>query len=405
MTHRVRNSSAPAESRSESRIPVVVVGAGAMGGGWLRMLRASPHARPVGVVDLNLELAAATVASIGLENVVVGDSVTDVAERSGAEAVVNVTVPQAHRVVNEQALRAGYPVLCEKPLAPTVAEALRQVALADLTGGLLMVSQSRRYFNHLAAFRDAVGELGPLAAVHAEFYREDHEPGFREQMAHPLLVDMSIHHFDQLRYLSSDEPVAVRCNSWNPPWSWYAGDAAAAAEFELASGARFVYSGSRCTPGLQTSYNAEWRVYAERGAAAWDGEQVVQVDFDGRGAEGAERAGGVVADRLEGIEGSLEEFARSLSDGTTPQNEVRANVLSLAMVEGAIRSSERGGERIVLAELLEESLAQAIADERQNDIADLLRSWTSAADGISTPAWGSVPATPAAIAEETPDDH
>jgi myo-inositol 2-dehydrogenase/D-chiro-inositol 1-dehydrogenase len=380
----ISNSSVPAD-----RLPVVVVGAGAMGGDWLRMLQASPHAKPVGVVDLNLELAAATVASIGLDGVVIGDSVADVAERSGARAVINVTVPQAHRIVNEQALRAGYPVLCEKPLAPTVAEALRQIALADLTGGLLMVSQNRRYFNHLAAFRNAVGELGPLAAVHAAFYREDHEPGFREQMAHPLLVDMSIHHFDQLRYLAGDEPVAVRCSSWNPSWSWYAGHAAASAEFELASGARFVYSGSRCTPGLQTSYNAEWRVYAERGAAAWDGEQVVRVDVDGRETAGS------VDDRLEGIQGSLEEFVRALRKGTTPQNEVRHNVLSLAMVEGAIRSSERGGERVVLAELLEESLAQAVADERQNDIAELLRSWTSAADGISTQAWGSAPAAPA----------
>jgi myo-inositol 2-dehydrogenase/D-chiro-inositol 1-dehydrogenase len=381
MTDQISNSGAPAD-----RLPVVVVGAGAMGGEWLRMLKESPDAVPVGVVDLNLELAASTVASIGLD-VVVGSSVEDVAARSGARAVINVTVPQAHRVVNEQALRAGLPVLCEKPLAPTVAEALRQVALADLTGGLLMVSQSRRYFNHLSAFRDAVGAIGPLAAVHAAFYREDHEPGFREQMAHPLLVDMSIHHFDQLRYLARDEPVAVRCSSWNPPWSWYAGDASAAAEFELASGARFVYSGSRCTPGLQTSYNAEWRVYAERGAAAWDGEHDVRVELEGTGLD--------VPARLEGIEGSLAEFVASLRTGVTPQNEVRTNVLSLAMVEGAIRSSARGGERVLLAELIEESLAQAIADERQNDIAELLRSWTSAADGISTPAWG---ADPTAIA-------
>jgi myo-inositol 2-dehydrogenase/D-chiro-inositol 1-dehydrogenase len=388
MTDRISDSSVPAD-----RLPVVVVGAGAMGGEWLRMLRASPHAKTVGVVDLNLELAAATVASIGLDDVVVGDSVADVAARSGARGVINVTVPQAHRVVNEQALRAGLPVLCEKPLAPTIAEALRQVALADLTGGLLMVSQSRRYFNNLAAFRASVGELGPLAAVHAAFYREDHEPGFREQMAHPLLVDMSIHHFDQLRYIAGDEPVAVRCSSWNPPWSWYAGDAAAAAEFELESGARFVYSGSRCTPGLQTSYNAEWRVYAERGAAAWDGDHIVQVDSPEIAPAGAVEVRADAPDRLEGIEGSLEEFARALRTGVTPQNEVRANVLSLAMVEGAIRSSDRGGERIVIAELLEESLAQAIADERQSDIADILRSWTSAADGISTPAWGSAPAT------------
>lgn len=382
MIDRRDDSGAPA-----SRLPVVVVGAGAMGGDWIRMLARSPHAEPVGVVDLDVDLAASAVASAGLD-AVVGGSVVEVAERSGAAAVINVTVPQAHRVVNEQALRAGLPVLCEKPLAPTVADALRQVALADLTGALLMVSQSRRYFTHLTAFRDAVGRLGPLGAVTAQFYHADHEPGFREQMAHPLLVDMSIHHFDQLRFVTGDEPVAVRCSSWNPPWSWFAGDAAASAEFELASGARFVYSGSRATPGLQTSWNAEWRVYAERGAAAWDGDDVVQVD-----AEGVEVD---IPTHREGIEGSLEEFVAALRTGTTPQNEVRLNVRSLAMVEAAIRSSDRGGHRVVVAELLEDSLAEALRLEQAPDIAGMLRSWPSAAGGITTPAWGSAPATTAA---------
>ncbi|MBP2421076.1 Gfo/Idh/MocA family protein [Microbacterium imperiale] len=362
------------------RLPVVVVGAGAMGGEWLRMLARSPHAETVGVVDLDVDLARATVAKIGLD-VVVGSSLSDVAKASGARAVVNVTVPQAHRVVNEEALRAGYPVLCEKPLAPTVAEALRQVALADLTGQLLMVSQSRRYFDHLAAFRGVAGGLGPLGVVHAQFFHEDHEPGFREQMAHPLLVDMSVHHFDMLRYLTDDEPVSVRCDSWNPSWSWFAGHAAATATFELSSGARFVYQGSRATPGLQTSWNGDWHIYAERGAAHWDGDDVVESDAAGASVE--------VTSASEGIEGSLEEFVASLRAGATPQNEVRTNVLTLAMVEGAIRSSDRGGEKVVLAELLEESLVQAIADEQRDDVRELLRSWSSAADGIRTPAWGS----------------
>lgn len=374
--------------RDDARLPVVVVGAGAMGREWLRMLAQSPVARTAGVVDLDLALAADAVRVLGLGDVVVGASVAEVAAKSGAQAVIDVTVPQAHRTVNEQALRAGLPVLCEKPLAPTVAEALRQVALADLTGELLMVSQSRRYIGALAAFRDAVGGLGDLAAVHAQFFHEDHEPGFREQMAHPLLVDMSIHHFDQLRYVTGEEPVAVRCDSWNPAWSWYAGDASATAEFELTGGARFSYAGSRCTPGLQTSFNAEWRVYGERGAASWDGEQTVVAD-----------PGGTEADAPSGpesIAGSLTEFVGALRSGRTPQNEVRANVLSIAMVEGAIRSSAQGGERVVIADLLEEALETALADERQEDVLSVLRSWPDAAHGITTPAWGSAPATIAA---------
>lgn len=368
----------------ERRLPVVVVGAGAMGGAWIRMLATSPVAVVVGVVDLDLELAASTVRSAGVDGVVLGAAVADVADRSGAEAVIDVTVPQAHRTVNEQALRAGLPVLCEKPLAPTVAEALRQVALADLTGQLLMVSQSRRYFDRLAAFRRAVGALGRLATVRADFFHADHEPGFRETMAHPLLVDMAIHHFDALRSLTGDEPLAVRCSTWNPSWSWYAGDAAAAAEFELASGARFVYAGSRCTPGLPTSFNADWHAWGEHGAAAWDGEDAVTVDADGADLD--------VPPGPENIAGSLAEFVTSLREGSTPQTEVRANVLSLAMVEAAVRSSALGGERVGIADLLEESLARAIADEEQDDVADRLRSWPSAAAGIATPAWGSAPA-------------
>ena len=381
----VRENTASPSGSDDARLPVVVVGAGAMGGAWIRMLADSPHAAPVGVVDLDVPLAESAVRDAGLDGVAVGASVAEVAERSGARAVVNVTVPQAHRVVNEQALRAGLPVLCEKPLAPTVAEALRQVALADITGGLLMVSQSRRYFTHLTAFREAVAQVGPLAVVHAQFLHEDHEPGFREQMAHPLLVDMSIHHFDQLRYATGEEPVAVRCSSWNPPWSWFAGDASATAEFELASGARFVYAGSRCTRGLETSWNAGWSAYAERGAAAWNGDDVVRADVEG--------VSFAIPDGPEGIEGSLAEFVASLRAGTTPQNEVRANVLSLAMVEAAVRSSELGGERVVITDLLEESLARAIADEQQEDVAAILRSWNSAAEGLATPAWGSAPAT------------
>ncbi|GAA4755394.1 Gfo/Idh/MocA family oxidoreductase [Amnibacterium soli] len=374
--------------QDEGRLPLAVVGAGAMGREWLRMLTTSPVARVAGVVDLDLDLAAETVRAVGLGDVVIGTSVAEVAARSGARAVIDVTVPQAHRPVNEEALRAGLPVLCEKPLAPTVAEALRQVALADLTGGLLMASQSRRYLGALAAYRTAVGRLGDLATVHAQFFHEDHEPGFREQMAHPLLVDMSIHHFDQLRYVTGQEPVAVRCDSWNPAWSWFAGDASATVQIELTGGARFSYAGSRCTPGLQTSFNAEWRAYGERGAASWDGETTVVADLDGTDPKAA--AG------PEGIAGSLAEFVGALHSGRTPQNEVRSNVLSIAMVEGAVRSSALGGERVVIGDLLEEALAQALADERQEDVLAVLRGWTSAADGIATPAWGSAPAPIAA---------
>ena len=46
-------------------------------------------------------------------------------------------------------------------------------------------------------------------------------------MAYPLLKDMAIHQFDLARDLIGSEPVSISCESFNPGWSWYAGDAAA----------------------------------------------------------------------------------------------------------------------------------------------------------------------------------
>lgn len=366
----------------DGRLRVALVGAGAMGGEWLRMLAASSVAIPVAVVDLDIELARRTCASTGLD-ITTGTSLAEV-EGAEIEAVINVTVPQAHRVVNEQAMRAGLPVLCEKPLAPTVSEALRQVALANVTGQLLMVSQSRRYFGPLATFAEVARKVGPLSTVLADFFHEDHEPGFREQMEHPLLVDMSVHHFDMLRFITDDVPISVRCDAWNPPWSWFAGKASAVATFELASGARFVYSGSRAAPGAETSWNAEWRMYGLEGVATWDGESAVSLRSE-RVVPQPPAAG-------ESIEGSLAEFVSCVRDGRTPQNEVRDNVLTLAMIEGATESSSRQGDRVLIRELLDEALARARHDETREDVAAELYSWPDAVHGLSTTPWGSAPA-------------
>lgn len=355
---------------------VVVVGAGGMGREWIRLVSRSTDVSLVGIVDLDRELASAAAEECGVSDVPIATSVTEMCESEHVEAVINVTVPQAHGIVNEEALRAGLYVLCEKPLAVTLQEAIRQVAVADATGGLLMVSQSRRYFNHLSALRQAVSQLGPIALVSAQFFHEDHEPGFREEMDDPLLVDMSIHHFDMLRFLSADTPVAVRCHSWNPPWSWFAGNAVATAEFELQSGARFVYVGSRCTPGLSTSWNAKWQVYAENGAAEWDGDHSVQLDGDGLAVE--------VGDGPEEIAGALQDFVQCIRLGVTPQNEVRHNLVSLAMVEGAVVSSRRTGERIALADLLNAALADAVREENEPEIREVLASWSTIGDVIAS---------------------
>jgi predicted dehydrogenase len=357
---------------------VVLVGAGNMGRHWLDVIAQTPEVRLVGLVDLAVDLAKGAAEQRGLD-IVVGDSLDAVASESGAQAVIDVTVPPAHHAVNTEALFAGLPVLCEKPIAPTVAETLSLAAAEEVTGQLLMTSQSRRYYPALAELKLALPALGQVGIVSTEFFKAPHFGGFRDEMAHPLLVDMAIHSFDVARYLLDADPVSVDCRTFNPGWSWYRGDAAATATFVFDDGTRFGYTGSWCSPGLETSWNGNWRISGALGSASWDGEGRPRVELvdDSAGQQSRTPQG-----RSE-IAGALDEFVGALRTGVVPSGDVHSNVYSLAMVEAAVLSAEN--ERTVqLDAVLEDAYRVALANETRDDVRAALRSWGSAADGLAS---------------------
>ncbi|WP_275451099.1 Gfo/Idh/MocA family oxidoreductase [Arthrobacter sp. H5] len=348
---------------------VVQVGAGGMGKAWIRTLQANDDVELVGIVDLNLGAARAAVEEFGL-SVALGTSVSEVAAATGAHAVVNVTVPAAHHPVNVEAMFAGLPVLCEKPVAPTVAEGLSLAAAAEVSGQLLMISQSRRYFHGLTQLKALTAELGDIGVVTTEFFKAPHFGGFREEMAHVLLVDMAIHQFDAVRFLLDQDPVSVYCEEFNPSWSWYDGAAAATAVFQLSGGARYVYTGSWCADGLETSWNGSWRVNGAGGSAAWDGAGVPAAEL----SSGVSSAAPVSHE--EEIGGALAEFVSALRSGDVPSGEVHSNVLSLAMVEAAVQSAS-SGQRVLIDDVVEDAYRVAVTSERRADVRAALGSWGS----------------------------
>ncbi|MFC4243641.1 Gfo/Idh/MocA family protein [Gryllotalpicola reticulitermitis] len=359
---------------------VVLVGAGSMGRHWLDMLVGTPAAEVVGLVDLDLDLARAAATERGL-SIAVGDSLTAVAADVGAQAVIDVTVPPAHHAVNSEALRAGLPVLCEKPIAPTVAEALSLVAAEELSGQLLMTSQSRRYYPALAEFKAVTSALGDIGIVTTEFFKAPHFGGFRDEMDHPLLVDMAIHAFDVSRYLLDADPVTVDCHTFNPSWSWYRGDAAATATFTFDGGTRYTFTGSWCSPGLETSWNGHWRVSGAGGSSTWDGEGRPEVEYlDAPTRAEVPAPIGQASVRSE-IAGAFDEFVDALRTGRTPSGDVHSNIFSLAMVEGAVRSAETGAT-VTLAAVLEDAYRSALVNERSDDVKAVLESWGSASPAL-----------------------
>ena len=146
------------------RIKIIQVGAGAMGRLWLDVLAGSADVELVGLVDIDLSAAQLSAAGAGLPNVALARSLPELLDLVAADAVLNVTVPEAHAEVSITALLHGLAVLCEKPLADTLAAALSMIAAAEVGGRLLMVSQSRRYWRNLDALRASDRPAGPARA-------------------------------------------------------------------------------------------------------------------------------------------------------------------------------------------------------------------------------------------------
>ena len=195
-------------------VRIVLVGAGLMGRAWMRTIDESPDAELVGVVDLDEAFATPSLATAGLTGIPVGTSLVELAARTSADAVVNVTSPAAHLPVSVEALRAGLAVLCEKPVAENVAQATLMAAASDETGQLLMIGQNRRFRNGIRELRAHVGRLGEVGSVVVEFFKEAHFPGFREEMDHVLLLDMAIHHFDAARFVDRSLRIARVARTW-----------------------------------------------------------------------------------------------------------------------------------------------------------------------------------------------
>ena len=75
------------------------------------------------------------------------------------------------------------------------------------------------------------GAIGDLVAVHSDFFIGAHFGGFRDVMDHVLILDMTIHSFDQVRFITGRNAERVYCHEWTPRHSWHKHGPSASAIF------------------------------------------------------------------------------------------------------------------------------------------------------------------------------
>lgn len=375
--------------RPDGPVRVTLVGAGSMGRAWLSTILRSERALLVGVADVVDGAAQAAVDALvppeRRPQVRTGTDAVTVARGANSEAVIDVTVPVAHHRVTADALQAGFHVLGEKPCAADLAEALSLAGHAETTGRLFMVSQSRRENPHLREAARLTSDLGGAGIVDTRFARAPHFGGFRDEMSHPLIVDMAIHAFDAARVLIPGHPTSVTATSYNPAWSWYAGDAAATVVVTYDSGAVHTYAGSWCSPGDETSWNGQWRISAAHGTVRWDGETPPISHKEARDPvdEEVEKGRTPPDDALWELDSSLDIFCRALREGTVPPTEVHANIWTQAIVEAAVESADTS-RPVALADILDRALERARSLDDADGRSAALTTWKDGVAELST---------------------
>ncbi|HEY8789305.1 MAG TPA: Gfo/Idh/MocA family oxidoreductase [Actinopolymorphaceae bacterium] len=349
----------------------LVVGAGGMGRGWINTVGAHPGTVLVGVVDIDTARAAEAAASAGGGIPVFADLDAALDAGLAIDLLVDVTIPEAHHLVTLAALRAGIPVLGEKPAAATLAEAVQLAAASELADVPFVVSQNRRYEPNAQSTRAAIQVVGAPGLVDISFAKAPHFGGFREEMEHVLLLDMSIHHFDYLRHaMGSDPVVEVYCDEFNPAWSWFRHGAATTLLLRFASGARATYTASWCSPGAETSWNAHWRFSGPAGTVVWNGDNAPEVDVPNDASVVAP-----VVDGPTGLAASLTLMVDYLRGGPEPTTTVRDNVSSLALVFAAIESA-CVHQPVRVADVIERARADAAASADSPELAEAVRALT-----------------------------
>ncbi|HTK08644.1 MAG TPA: Gfo/Idh/MocA family oxidoreductase [Ktedonobacteraceae bacterium] len=265
-----------------------------------------------------------------------------------ADAVLVTASLPGHIPVTRAALQAGKHVLLEKPFAPTVEEAREVVELAEKNDRILMISQNYRYFPAVRKVAELVSsqELGPVTAVNIDFRKYDNtqprETHRHYHIPHPLLMDMTIHHFDLMRLVLGQEPRRVVCTTWNPSWSNYDEPPAGAASITFDQGTIVNYRGSWVSTGEPTSWAGSWHMECEKGEIIWTsrGEtpESVSIRRLGEPAENIELPEITATDR----HGSLAAFVQAVQTGEEPESSGRRNLYTLALMFATMEAADTG---------------------------------------------------------------
>lgn len=322
-----------------TKIAFLQVGYGLFGEGWADLLVRSPYSELRGLVDVTKEARERFQSRFGDQSIPTFANLEEALQKIQVQAVL-ITVPNRfHREVAEKALTSNLHVLSEKPLADTFENALAIYRVWRQNPKLVyMVSQNYRFKPEIQALKKALDEgiCGQISYGTYTFHKAWRFGGWREEMEYPLLEDMSIHHFDILRFVLGKEAEWIAMEGFNPPWSWFRGNAAATGNLLFEGGIRINYFGSWVSFGQTTPWNGNIHLFGDQGTLSLENDLLFFTNREGR-KEGLPFQRYETDGRIQ----VLQEFCSSILENRVPLTSLADNIRTFALTCATVESAKQ----------------------------------------------------------------
>jgi predicted dehydrogenase len=291
---------------------------------------------------------------------------------------VLLTVPnEQHLPLAEQVARAGKHVYTEKPIAQTLEDGLKIAALEQQYGVSVTVGHSARLMAGIRIIKDriAAGELGRVAFMEANFSNEralELTPQtwrwYKDRAPGGPLSQLAIHQFDVLHLLGGEiSEVSSMASKLSPVGAEV--DDQSMTLIRFADG-KVGYVGSCWTsPGIFAVrvFGSKGLMHYEIDFGTWDSPHLLHEAstlYIQRGKDGWAKREHIPLPESDMFRAELEMFAESCASGKPNELTAHNGNVAVAVVYAALKSIERKGQCVRIADVIEETRAKIASQPR-----------------------------------------
>lgn len=251
-------------------LKVGIIGAGRIGKVHAESItKYVPNAEVKAIADpFMTEETKAWAKSMGIKDVYTDHK--KILEDSEIEAVLVCSSTDTHSTMSIEAAEAGKHIFCEKPIDHNLERIYQVLDVVEKAGVKFQVGFNRRFDHNFKAVKEAVknGKVGDPHIIKITSRDPEAPPVEYVKVSGGIFLDMTIHDFDMVRYLSGSEVEEVYAagNVLVDPAIGEAGDVdTAIVTLKFANGALGVIDNSR---RAAYGYDQRAEVFGSKGSVA-----------------------------------------------------------------------------------------------------------------------------------------